>query len=205
MIVKYKTQRVTIDGKIYFSAKNAFFAYMVGYAIAPVCVSYELRRVSASEYIKPKNKRDGYLISALGIKQWIMNSPIRFTPSEKQQYISSMVDAGLLSESERFSYSSTKESVFYSNVYAFFETLNLNVKIKKQVSVDDYIVDLIICDKIVVEFDELNHAGYSKDKENRRELIILSNGYSLLRFNDSESIGLILGKITSQLFEQKLI
>lgn len=205
MIVKYKTQKVIVDGKVYFSAKKAFFAYMVGYAISPVCISYELRKVEASEYIKPKNKRDGYLISALGIKQWIMNSPIRFTPSEKQQYISNMVDAGLLSESERFSYSSTKESIFYSNIYAFFEAINLNVKIKKQVSIDDYIVDLVICDKIVVEFDELSHAGYSKEKECRRESIILSNGYLLLRFNDSESIGLILGKIISQLFEHKLI
>lgn len=205
MVTKYGAKQIIINSKIYFKARDVMFYYVIDNRTAKISVCDEIKKISSDEYIRPLKKKDGYLITALGLKQWIMNSPIRFTLKEKQTHVNSLVDNGFLSESERFFYSSTKESSFYSNIYDFFEHSCVDLKIKKQVSVNEFIVDLVINNNIAIEFDEFNHRGYNAQMEKKRELSIKSNGYELLRFNDSQSFGEIIGIIIKNLIIRDLI
>ena len=70
----------------------------------------------------------------------------------------------------------------------FIENIFKNIfTIERQKFIDKYKVDLYIKEhNIVIECDENNHNDRNTNYEQERELIIICNGYKLIRFNPNE-------------------
>lgn len=57
------------------------------------------------------------------------------------------------------------------------------VNLAEEVKIDKYRADFLINEYIIIECDEYGHKNYDKLKEAKREKILISKGYEIIRFN----------------------
>lgn len=79
-----------------------------------------------------------------------------------------------------------KEISFYSSLKSLLQCTN--AEINRQVYIAGYYADIEVLGlnkPIIIEYDENNHKYYNKEKEELRENVLKSLGYSILRINDS--------------------
>lgn len=93
----------------------------------------------------------------------------------------------------QLSYSSV-EAVFVDELTIFLRELNPSILIDYQANISGYLVDVLINNKYVIECDEVSHLYKNQPLERQRFDIISNKGYSVLRLNSLDNIGLNLAK-----------
>ena len=95
----------------------------------------------------------------------------------------------------------SKEEEFYSDLWNIMTALNHTIKQhqKIELSYGTVIVDFLIDNSVIVEYDENDHKNYDKNKENLREIELKELGYKFIRLSDkcsnSENIAKIINLI----------
>ena len=187
---------IVIDGKVYFSVR-VFSFYKRN--LNKVSASSVRKKVSKNNYIVVDSQKGGikYLFSAMAVYEWINMS--LFTSSEKNTYIKELKDLGLIDCSLSAECTRT-ELMFLGDLQDFIAIYDPELKVSTQVNISDgIVVDAVIGDKIIIEYDENNHLYYNKEQEAMRDFTLKRLGYNIIRISDKESniknIALICKKI----------
>lgn len=162
--------------------------------------SNEMNKISPCNVKKIGTRGRGAktLINGDGIAEWICRS-IRFSIHEKIKFINELKTQKLISHDFNI-VCSTSESDFFTSLSFLLEEIYPNYSIKRQQCIDEsIIVDCVLNDSIVIEFDEKMHVSYDYEAERIREEFIMNKGYSIVRIDDKCNIGKALGIILKTL------
>ena len=194
-----RVETIEHDSKIWFPYRRVLLFYLN----FNVPENKELEKVSSENILKNglRGRNAKTYINAYGICDWICNS-FRFTQYEKEKMINELKEQGLVGDDFIVSYT-RPELDFFSNLCYLFDNMGLNVDIKRQEYIDGYIVDGLLDNHIVVEYDENEHKGYDEDKEKERETRISYSGYELVRVSDKMPLGKSLGIVLKKYIEWK--
>ena len=86
------------------------------------------------------------------------------------------------------------ESLFIDILIGFLKGMFVDIQIKRQYTLNNKTFDLLIGNKILLEFDEFHHK-YNKEIDNNKDKIGNSNNYKLIRVNSNCDYGLEISKI----------
>lgn len=94
-------------------------------------------------------------------------------------------------------YQNNYESLFIDILISFLQGMFYNIEIKKQYTIENKTYDLLIANKILLEFDEYHHACKSRNNENdkTKNVIANDNNYILIRIPSICNYGLEISKI----------
>ena len=95
----------------------------------------------------------------------------------------------------------SKEEEFYSDLWNIITALNHTVKQHERIdlSYGTVIVDFLIDNSLIAEYDENDHKNYDKDKEKLREAELKGLGYKFIRLSDRNSNSENIAKIINLL------
>lgn len=155
-------------------------------------ITKELRNVSSVNVTKTSGGRHTKTyINGRGVVEYLSKTT-RISNSAKQEIIRELNYQGVCDMVTVFN--TRKEIDFFSELSDFL--LGFNIKITTQKEVEGYVVDCVVDGKMIaIEYDEDSHVSYSKEKEEKREALIRSNGYRVVRVSDKESNGANMAKV----------
>jgi len=183
-----------INGCTFFKYREVIYCYLL-----KIPCTKELLKISESNIYRKTNKGrySCSYINADGLVEWI-NHSLRFTPREKAKYIKELIELKLVSENTQ-SATTTKELTFFSLLTDILNQIGIT-DIKRQYNIDDYLVDCIINNSLVIEFNENNHIGYDKEEEEKRYNIIKQKGYEIISvLDDKKNLGVYIGNILKKI------
>lgn len=148
--------------------------------------AYKLMKSIGIQYIQKikKGRNSWYFINSDGISRLfglVRNIPI----TKINEYINLLNQNGFNVKLMKTS----KEEEFYSDLWNIMTALNHVVKQhqKIELSYGTVIVDFLIDNSVIAEYDENNHKNYDRDKEKLREAELKGLGYKFIRLSDRNS------------------
>lgn len=186
-----------IEGKEYYSFRKVLFAYTFN---TNITLSNERKKISACNIIKRGvGRANPTLINIDGVVEWI-SFRHNISSIQKKQWITELIEQKLIAPIT-IPIFTRKENEFMDNLKLFLAQLNIDIKL--QYSICDYIVDGFIDNKYVIEFDENDHKSYDKTNESKRTKDIEGLGYTIIRVSDNNTLGYNIGYIAKHIFNKK--
>ena len=157
--------------------------------------AYKLMKSIGIQYIRKikKGRYSRYFINSDGMSR--LFGLVRNIPLTKiNEYINLLNQNGFNVKLMKTS----KEEEFYSDLWNIMTALKHVVKQhqKIELSYGSVIVDFLIDNSVIAEYDENDHKNYDKNKENLRETELKESGYKFIRLSDkcsnSENIAKII-------------
>jgi len=187
---------VLINGNTYFELSTICFA--IGINPSSSSRGNLLKRVSACNIYREsdRGRNSGSYINTNGVSE-IMAFSFIMTHYDKKRIIEEL-QFKLNEKINIVAFSTTFESNFMGYLQEFFSGFGAYT-LKSQIGIGHYIVDALIDDSIIVEYDENNHNSYDKQKEKERSDYLIGSGYSIIRVSDRDSVHFSIGKILKHL------
>lgn len=91
-------------------------------------------------------------------------------------------------------YNNSHEGFFCDILTSFLQGMFPNIETKKQFTIEHKAYDLLIGDKILIEFDEKHHI-FQKENDDKKDEIAERQGYKIIRVGSNCNYGLEISKV----------
>lgn len=143
-----------------------------------------MKSIGKAYFRKLKDKYVRYYANSEGISRFF--GVVRNVPLAKiNEHIESFNQNGFNVKLMKTS----KEEEFYSDLWNIMTALNHTIKQHERIelSYGTVIIDFLIDNSLIAEYDENDHKHYDKDKEKLREAELKKLGYKFIRLSDRNS------------------